>query len=95
MEWANWNGNLLHYYGEEPLPYVDEDNWTILADYLVGLSTFANYGIPNSEGYEDWQDWAKDFIEAVNGSTDQGDIKRICALVDIEILTFKLYDICS
>lgn len=69
MEWDNWNGNLLHYYGEEPIPYVSEDNWTVVADYLAGLATFANYSIPNSTGYQEWQLWAKDFIESVNGAT--------------------------
>jgi hypothetical protein len=69
MEWTDWNGNLLHYYGQEPIPYVSEENWDTVADYLSGLSTFANYAVPNSDGYTEWQDWAKAFVEAVNGAT--------------------------
>ena len=69
MEWNNWNGNLLHYYGEEPIPYVSEDEWQVVADYLAGLATFANYLIPDSATYSDWRDWANDFIESVNGAT--------------------------
>lgn len=69
MEWDNWNGNLLHYFGEEPIPYVSEENWDQVADYLSGLATFTNYNIPNSSGYSEWQQWANAFIEAVNGST--------------------------
>ena len=69
MEWANWNGNLLHYYGEEPIPYVDETEWQFLANYLSGMATFANYLIPDSANYDDWRNWANDFIESVNGAT--------------------------
>ena len=69
IEWDNWNGNLLHYYGEEPIPYVGEDEWQTVADYLSGLATFANYLIPDSAGYDSWRHWANDFIESVNGYT--------------------------
>ena len=67
--WADWNGNMVHYYGEEPIPYVSEDEWQTVADYLSGLATFTNYLIPDSATYADWREWAKDFIEAVNGAT--------------------------
>lgn len=69
MDWSNWNGNLLHYYGEEPIPYVPENEWQTVADYLSGLPTFSNYLVADSATYSDWREWAKDFIEAVNGST--------------------------
>lgn len=72
MEWDNWNGNLLHYYGEEPIPYVDEDNWKTTANFLAGLATFSNYLVPDADTYDDWREWAKDFIESVNGPTKQG-----------------------
>lgn len=69
ISWENWNGYLLHTFGEEPLPYVTEENWRELAITVVGLSTFANYAVPDPEEFEDWKIWVNQFIEAVNGPT--------------------------
>ena len=33
--WDNWNGSMLHYFGEEPLPYVTEDNWQAFANSMT------------------------------------------------------------
>jgi hypothetical protein len=68
--WESWNGNMLHYFGEEPLPRVDEENWQDFARNMVGLSTFASYGVPNPEAYESWQDWVSMVIALVNGPTE-------------------------
>lgn len=68
--WADWNGNLLHYFGEEPIPYIpDETQWQTVAKTVVQLSTFMNYATPDPDIYESWQEWAKDFITVVNGPT--------------------------
>ena len=69
MTWENWNGNMLHYFGEEPLPYVSEENWVSFADSMVSLSTFSSYAIPRGEEFENWQDWVEAVILTVNGST--------------------------
>lgn len=68
--WDVWNGNMLHYFGEEPLPYVVEDNWAEFARNMIGLSTFSSYAIPDPSGFDKWQDWVSATITAVNGPTE-------------------------
>lgn len=69
MSWDDWNGNVLHYFSEEPMPVVSEENWQELANALSSYATFNNYAVPNPYTYENWQLWARDFIESVNGPT--------------------------
>ena len=67
--WDSWNGNMLHYFGEEPLPRVDEDNWPEFARNMGSLTAFSAYGIPGPENYERWQDWVSAVVTMVNGPT--------------------------
>ena len=68
--WADWNGNLVHYFGEQPIPYLpDETEWQEVARSVTQLPTFLNYAIQDPMAYETWQDWVRDFITAVNGPT--------------------------
>lgn len=68
--WEDWNGNVLHYFGEEPIVYTNEENWQQTAYSLMGLSTFMNYAISDPAGFEDWREWVKQFVETVNGPTN-------------------------
>lgn len=68
--WADWNGNFLHYFGEEPIPYyVDEKMWKEVAQSITQLATFNNYALPDPDEFENWQDWANELITVVNGPT--------------------------
>lgn len=68
--WENWNGNMLHYFGQEPLPYLPEDNWKDFARSMSSLSTFSVYNIPDPEAFENWQDWVQVTVGLVNGPTE-------------------------
>lgn len=67
--WDNWNGNMLHYFGEEPLPYVSEENWPQFASSMISLSTFSSYALPSADSFDDWRDWVEAIILAINGPT--------------------------
>jgi hypothetical protein len=67
--WENWNGTLLHYYGEEPIPMLPEAEWKTVALNVGQLATFINYPIPSPDLFETWQDWANAFSEIINGPT--------------------------
>lgn len=67
--WEDWNGSMLEYFGQEPIPYVTEENWKDFAQAMVGTSTFAAYALPGPDGYERWQDWVFAIIGLVNGPT--------------------------
>ena len=67
MSWEDWNGNLIMYYGEEPIPYSPEIDWKVTASNVAQLPTFASYPVPIPETYENWQDWALEFTLIING----------------------------
>jgi hypothetical protein len=69
MTWEDWNGNLVMFYGEQPIPALPEDEWRSVADNVAQLPTFLNYPVPDAQLYANWQDWAYEFTEIINGPT--------------------------
>lgn len=69
MTWEAWNGNMLHYFGEEPLPIVPEERWLEFASSMSGLPTFSVYGISDGQGVSSWQEWVRGIIGLINGAT--------------------------
>jgi hypothetical protein len=69
MSWEDWNGNLVMFYGEEPIPALPEEDWKQVANNVAQLATFLNYPVPDPQLYENWQDWAFEFTEIINGPT--------------------------
>jgi hypothetical protein len=67
MSWEDWNGNLIVFFGEEPIAYNTEDRWQETARNVGQLTTFQVYPVPNPDAYENWQDWALEFTEIING----------------------------
>jgi hypothetical protein len=67
--WEDWNGNLIMFYGEEPIPASIEANWKDTAHSLVQLSTFSSYPVPSPDRFATWQEWASEFTQIVNGPT--------------------------
>lgn len=69
MSWEDWNGNLVMFYGEEPIPALPEEDWKQVANNVAQLATFLNYPVPDPQLYENWEDWALEFTEIINGPT--------------------------
>ena len=67
MDWTSYNGNLVMYYGQEPIPYSSEDDWAVTANSMTQLPVFASYPIPDPSQFDSWQDWARQFSLIVNG----------------------------
>ena len=65
--WENWNGNLVMFYGAQPIPYANEDQWKVVAKNVAQLPFFAAYPVPDPELFEDWGDWALQFTLIING----------------------------
>ncbi len=68
--WESWNGNMLHYFGEEPLPRVDEAEWPDFARQMAQLPTFSSFGVPFPDDFATWQDWVSAVVTVVNGPTN-------------------------
>lgn len=66
MTWEEWNGNLLIFYSQEPIPYHQEPDWKITAKNVAQLPTFMPYPVPDPERFDHWQDWANEFTLIVN-----------------------------
>ena len=69
MDWEGWNGNLVMYYSEEPIPYNAEADWRITAKNVSQLPTFEVYPVPDPDLFQNWQDWAYEFTLIINGKT--------------------------
>jgi hypothetical protein len=65
--WDDWNGNLLHYYGEQPIPVLPEDQWREVAKNVIATPFFGVYAIPDPLSFETWQEWVEQFTLTVNG----------------------------
>ena len=68
--WENWNGNLLHYYGEQLIPMLPEDQWQEVAKSIISIPFFGVYAIPDPLSYESWQEWAEQFTLVLNGPSN-------------------------
>ena len=69
MEWEDWNGNVVMFYGEEPIAILPEEDWRIVAAGIAQLPTFLNYPVPDPQLFETWQSWALEFTQIINGPT--------------------------
>jgi len=67
MDWDSWNGNLIIFYGAEPIPYMPEEEWHEVAKNVTQLPTFSAYPVPDPDLFETWQDWATEFTLIING----------------------------
>lgn len=83
MSWSDWNGNLVMYYSEQPIPYTpDELDWKLTAKNVAQLPNFSVYPVPDPDLFDSWQNWASEFTLIINGpSTNQGGKPPIFALV--------------
>jgi hypothetical protein len=67
MSWEDWNGNLAIYYSEELIPYNSEENWLETARNVAQLPTFSVYPVPDPTLFDEWQNWALEFTQIING----------------------------
>jgi hypothetical protein len=67
-DWQTWNGNLIMFFSEEPIPYVEDDTqWRMVAKNVSQLPTFEVYPVPDPDLYQNWQPWASEFTLIING----------------------------
>ena len=69
MDWENWIGNVIIYYGQKNIEMTSEENWKIGAQNIVNSEAFAVYPVPNVDSYDNWQDWANEVTLIINGKS--------------------------
>lgn len=70
MSWESWNGAFIEWFGEQPVPFNDEENWRNTATTISSLPNFAVYAIPGDDLFETWQEWAESATAAINGPSN-------------------------
>jgi hypothetical protein len=65
--WDEWNGQLVHYFGEQTFSVLPETQWKEVAQSVADNPVFDKYSIPDPEAFVNWQDWALSLILSVNG----------------------------
>jgi len=66
--WADWNGNLIHYFAEQQFPDLPEDRWTEVANAVTTNPVFDKFAVPSPYDFADWQEWARALTVVVNGA---------------------------
>jgi hypothetical protein len=67
MDWDSWNGNLIMWYSAESIGIHPEIDWQITAKNVSQSPTFSAYPVPDPDTFENWQDWALEFTQIING----------------------------
>jgi hypothetical protein len=67
LSWEDWNGEFIVYYGQENIPHNSEEDWQKTANTIASSPTFSAYPVPTAQGFETWQEWAKEVTTIING----------------------------
>jgi hypothetical protein len=62
MSWDQWCKLTEEQFAQQQLGNVPEELWKVWVDGLAGVGNFMNSGVPDSRGFEKWQDWAEQFV---------------------------------
>lgn len=62
MEWDQYCPLVAELFAAQQLGTVEEDRWKEWVDALSGIGYFGNSGVPDSRGFETWQDWAQALV---------------------------------
>ena len=62
MEWDQYCPLMAELFAAQDLGTVPEERWTEWVDGLSGIGYFANSNVPDSRGFETWQDWAQALV---------------------------------
>jgi hypothetical protein len=62
MSWDQWVKLTDELFAPQQLGTVPEERWRDWVDGMAGIGYFLNSGVPDSRGFESWQDWAAQFV---------------------------------
>lgn len=70
----DWNGNFIIWFGEQNIPYNNDERWKETAKVIASTSFFEVYPIPFPDTFERWQDWADEVAMIINGTSVQNGV---------------------
>ena len=62
MTWDQWCKLTEEQFAPQQLGHVPEAQWKEWVDGMTGIGYFTSFGVPDSRGFESWQDWAQQFV---------------------------------
>ena len=62
MTWNQYCKLMNELYASQPLSVVQEDKWREWATKFTGITPVIASGVPDHQGFKDWQDWAKSVV---------------------------------
>ena len=66
--WDEWSGAIGYVLGAELLPSVSEENWKQFANVLQESPLLNAYGLPDTDAFNSWQEWAENLSTVSNGN---------------------------
>jgi hypothetical protein len=64
--WDSWCPLIAELFAKYGLGTAPEEMWKAWASAMLGVGNFASSGVPDPRGFDDWQDWAKQFVGVMN-----------------------------
>ena len=62
MEWTQYCPLMSELFAAQELGTVPEERWREWVDGMTGIGYFVNSGVPDSRGFDSWQDWAQRLV---------------------------------
>lgn len=62
MKWDQYCSLMAELFAAQELGTVPEERWRDWVDGMTGIGYFVNSGVPDSRGFETWQDWAQRLV---------------------------------
>lgn len=59
MSWPQYNKLMVELFAPQQLKSYEEKDWREFANSMNGIAYFVQSGIPDSRGFDTWQDWAQ------------------------------------
>ena len=66
MTWDQYCKLMAELFAPNQLGYVDEQNWRTWVDGLNGIGYFVQSGVPDSRGFDNWQEWATQMVNIMS-----------------------------
>lgn len=66
MTWDQWCALTAEQFSAQQLGTLPEERWKEWVDGMSGIGYFMSFGMPDSRGFETWQDWAQQVMGIVN-----------------------------
>ena len=66
MSWDLWCSLMAEQFAAQQLGVVPEEMWKQWGNGLAGNGFFERNGVPSTQNFDSWQDWAEALVGIVN-----------------------------